>query len=207
MKMYTDAAYLSTLSSRHGGILQATAERGRRQVPGMCRVLGIVVDVNLRSEGEREYLEIVTSAYPSPISYRGHYYQRSGGTLQELKGAALDSFLLRKQGHTRDGMPVPGVTVKDLSGIAIRRFRTMARRSGRVEPGSLREPTAGLIDKLRLREGAYLKRAALLLFHEDPERFVSGAFVKIGFFRTESDLAYHDAPRLRSGCPCADPDL
>ncbi|HEV7670216.1 MAG TPA: ATP-binding protein [Thermoanaerobaculia bacterium] len=49
-----------------------------------------------------------------------------------------------------------------------------------------------LIDKLRLREGAHLKRAALLLFHEDPERFVSGAFVKIGFFRTESDLAYHD---------------
>jgi ATP-dependent DNA helicase RecG len=32
----------------------------------------------------------------------------------------------------------------------------------------------------------------LLLFHRDPERFVSGAFVKIGFFRTESDLAYHD---------------
>lgn len=95
-------------------------------------------------------------------------------------------------GRTWDGVPVPGVTVKDLSGAAIRRFRTMARRSGRVEPGSLREPIAGVIDKLRLREGAYLKRAALLLFHEDPERFVSGAFVKIGFFRTESDLTCHD---------------
>ncbi len=32
----------------------------------------------------------------------------------------------------------------------------------------------------------------MLLFHEDPERFVTGAFVKIGFFRSESDLAYHD---------------
>jgi len=172
------------------------AERLLEELPNKIRdLLGIVVDVNLRSEGEREYLEIVTSAYPSPISYRGHYYQRSGSTLQELKGAALDRFLLRKQGHTWDGVPVPGVTVRDLSGIAIRRFRTMARTSGRVEPGSLREPTAGLIDKLRLREGAYLKRAALLLFHEDPERFVSGAFVKIGFFRTESDLAYHDEVR------------
>ena len=47
-------------------------------------------------------------AYPSPISYRGHYYQRSGSTLQELKGAALDRFLLRKQGRTWDGVPVPG---------------------------------------------------------------------------------------------------
>lgn len=155
-------------------------------------LLGILVEVNLRGEGGREYLEVVTSAYPSPISYRGHYYQRSGSTLQELKGAALDRFLLRRQGRTWDGVPVPGVTARDLSGAAVRRFRALARSSGRVEPGVLREPLAGLIDKLRLRDGVHLKRAALLLFHEDPERFVSGAFVKIGFFRTESDLAYHD---------------
>ena len=37
----------------------------------------------LRSEGDAEYLEVVTPAYPSPISYRGHYYQRSGSTLQD----------------------------------------------------------------------------------------------------------------------------
>ena len=42
------------------------------------------------------HLEVVTPAYPTPISYRGHYYQRSGSTLQELKGAALDHFLLRR---------------------------------------------------------------------------------------------------------------
>lgn len=37
-----------------------------------------------------------------------------------------------------------------------------------------------------------LKRAALLLFHEDPERWVTGAFVKIGMFRTDADLLFHD---------------
>ena len=31
-----------------------------------------------------------------------------------------------------------------------------------------------------------------MLFHPDPERFVTGAFVKIGFFRTNADLLYHD---------------
>ena len=169
------------------------AARLLEELPNKIRdLLGIVVDVNLRREGDREYLEIVTPAYPSPISFRGHYYQRSGSTLQELKGAALDRFLLRRQGRTWDGVPVPGVTVKDLSAAAIRRFRALARKSGRVEPGSLGAPVASLIDKLRLREGARLKRAALLLFHKDPERFVSGAYVKIGFFRSESDLAYHD---------------
>lgn len=34
--------------------------------------------------------------------------------------------------------------------------------------------------------------ATVLLFHADPERFVTGAFVKIGYFRSESDLLYHD---------------
>jgi ATP-dependent DNA helicase RecG len=32
----------------------------------------------------------------------------------------------------------------------------------------------------------------LLLFHPDPEKFVTGAYVKIGFFRTESDLLFQD---------------
>lgn len=52
--------------------------------------MGILVEVNLREKDERQYLEIVTDAYPYPISFRGKYYQRSGATNQELKGAALD---------------------------------------------------------------------------------------------------------------------
>jgi len=31
-----------------------------------------------------------------------------------------------------------------------------------------------------------------LLFHPDPEKFVSGAYIKIGFFRTDSDLLFQD---------------
>ena len=139
-----------------------------------------------------EFLEIVVDAYPHPISYRGHYFQRSGSTLQELKGAALDRFLLRRQGRTWDGVPMPGVKVVDLSSAAVRQFRDLARASGRLDPADLRSSKAVLIEKLQLTEGAYLKRAAVLLFHEDPEKYVTGAFVKVGFFRSESDLAYHD---------------
>lgn len=172
------------------------AKRLLVELPNKVRdLLGIVVAVNLRRTGGKEYLEIVTPAYPSPISYRGHYYQRSGSTLQELKGAALDRFLLRKQGRTWDGVPMPGLSPRDLSTSAIQRFRSLARQSGRVEPGILREAVPNLLEKLKLRDGAYLKRAAALLFHEDPERFVSGAFVKVGFFRSETDLAFHDEVR------------
>ncbi len=54
------------------------------------------------------------------------------------------------------------------------------------------ESDADLIDKLHLLDSGRLKRAALLLFGADPERLVTGAFLKIGYFHTDSDLLYHD---------------
>ena len=171
----------------------ADARKLLEDLPNKVRdLLGILVEVNLREEGGLDYLELVTSPYPSPISFRGHYYQRSGSTVQEIKGAALDRFLLRKQGRTWDGVPVPGVTIADLSKGAIRAFRKQSSDSGRMDPAVLTEPDAGLIEKLKLTEGDYLRRAAVLLFHPDPQYFVTGASTKIGFFRSESELVYHD---------------
>jgi ATP-dependent DNA helicase RecG len=163
------------------------------ELPNKLRdLLGIMANVNLREEGGKEYLEIVVPAYPNPISYRGRYYQRSGSTLQELKGAALDRFLLRRYGRTWDGSPLPGLNAAELSPQAFAQFRGLARNSGRLNAADLAVPDAALLDRLKLTEGHYLKRAAALLFHPDPLRFITGAFVKIGFFQSESELAYHD---------------
>ncbi len=155
-------------------------------------LLGILVDVNLKSEDGKDYLEIVVPAYPSPINYRGHYYHRSGSTNQELKGSALDRFLLAKIGRHWDDVPVPNVTVHDLDPAAFKHFRKAGARSGRVDAAILQDSNAVILDNLQLRENAYLRRAAMLLFHETPERFVPGAYVKIGFFRNDADLAYQD---------------
>ena len=159
-------------------------------------LLGIVVDVNLHTEADLPYLEVVVQAYPNPISYRGHYYMRSGSTLQELKGAALDRFLLGRHGRTWDGVPLPQFSLDDVSAPAMARFRQLAQRSGRLDAETLAytsaDSDAHLLDKLRLKEGAYFKRATALLFAADPQRFVTGAFVKVGFFESETELLYHD---------------
>lgn len=169
------------------------AARLLEELPNKIRdLLGILVAVNLHDADGKAWLEIVVDAYPNPISYRGHYYVRSGSTLQELRGAALDRFLLGKQGRTWDGLPVPSVTVKDLSADAIARFRRLAERSGRIDLKALRETDAGLLEKLRLTDGALLKRAAVLLFHPDPATVAAGAFVKLGYFDAAGELLYHD---------------
>ncbi|MFM9972576.1 MAG: ATP-binding protein [Burkholderiales bacterium] len=162
-------------------------------IPNKARdILGVMVDVNLRGRPGHESLEITVPAYPNPISYKGEYCYRSGSTNQTLKGVALDRFLMRKQGRHWDGAPVPRVSTRDLNGKVFSYFRQQARNSLRLSTEILREPNASLIEKLHLKEGDYLKRAAVLLFHADPERFFTGAYVKIGFFENNVDLRHHD---------------
>lgn len=109
------------------------AGRLMEEVPNKVRdILGIMVDVNLQQEDGRELVEIQVKPYPNPISYKGEYYYRSGSTNQMLKGAALDRFLLRQQGRTWDGIPLPGVTLTNLDTEALENFRELARKSQRL---------------------------------------------------------------------------
>ena len=77
-------------------------------------ILGIVADVNLHETEQGDYLEIIVDPQPNPVNYKGEYHFRSGSTKQELKGAALDKFLLQKFGKKWDGVPIPNIGANDL---------------------------------------------------------------------------------------------
>jgi len=137
-------------------------------------------------------IRITVEPYSHPISYHGKYYYRSGSTNRELTGRALDEFILRKQGKTWDSVPVPHVKVADLDLQAFREFRRMALSSKRLNEQDLALSDEALVDSLLLAEGKYLKRAAILLFHNNPEKWANGAYVKMGYFETGSDLKFQD---------------
>jgi len=170
------------------------AKKLMEDIPNKVRdLMGILVDVNLKEKDGLQYLEIITDAYPYPISYKGQYHIRSGSTKQELKGAALDRFLLRKQGRTWDSVPLVYLKKDDLDVNTIDQFRRYAQKSGRMEETALQDNIQDLLEKLRLYEGDYLKRAAALLFHPDPEKYITGASIKIGYFKdNDADLLYQD---------------
>ena len=164
------------------------------EIPNKVRdVLGIVVQVNFVEHGVLETLHIQVPAYPYPVSYKGEYHYRSGSTKQELKGAALDRFLLRKQGITWDGVPVPHVHASELQESTLKRFREQAIHNQRLPETVREESNTLLLERLRLTQDTYLKRAAALLFHPEPDRFVTGAAIKIGAFgQSNTDLIHHD---------------
>ena len=94
--------------------------------------MGIIADVNLCKENGKDYLEIVVEKYPFLISYHGWYYYRSGSVLREIVGKELDLALLKSQGITWDGVPLPKLTMADLKPEAIALFKQKALERGRL---------------------------------------------------------------------------
>ena len=156
--------------------------------------MGIIVDVNLLYKGELEYLQIVVDKYPSLISFRGKYYYRSGSTMREITGKELERTLLKTQGRTWDGVPIPKLNVTDLKQDAIELFKEKAVKRGRLTDEEVSVADEILMDNLHLiDEDGYLIRAAMLAFYKDPEKWVTGSYIKIGYFgKSDSDLVYQD---------------
>ena len=162
-------------------------------IPNKVRdILGIIVDVNLLSQEDKDYIEICVNPSSYPVNYKGEYHYRSGSTKQLLRGAALTEFLLSKTGYKWDAVPVDGVTVDDLDKESFDIFRREALRSGRMTEEDLNMSNEQLLDNLGLLEHGKLKRAVILLFHRNPEKWVTGAYIKIGYFGEGSDLRYQD---------------
>jgi len=154
--------------------------------------MGISVEVNLHQENGKYFIEIVTHSYSVPISVRGRYYYRSGSTKQELTGASLNEFLLKKSGKTWDDVVEPRASFEDINEKTVATFLQASENAGRLpENKGLTVPK--LFEKLRLIENGQLKRAAIILFGKEPAKFYPNTFVKIGRFgKDDADLKFQE---------------
>lgn len=151
-------------------------------------------------EGKLDYIAISIEKYPFAISCDGKYYKRSGSTLRELQGLELQNFLLERAGKTWDSVPVPGVSVSDLDKDALHAFRSKAVKNKRMSEAEVEVSDELLLKNLKLFDGDYLTRAAILLFHPDPEQYITGAYIKLAFFASagtygmneDADIIYQD---------------
>jgi ATP-dependent DNA helicase RecG len=157
--------------------------------------LGLVVDVNLYTQKGKRYIEIDVPVSTVAISYHGAYHYRSGSTKQELKGPALQQFLLSKMGRTWDDLSVSRkATLADLDEKAISYFLRLALKSGRIASDADRYDTEALLENLELvNEDGELRNAAILLFGKNPKRYFLTSYFKIGRFGvSDADLRSQD---------------
>lgn len=156
--------------------------------------LGIVADVNTLHKDGIDYLEIAVSPSNVPISYKGKYYVRSGSTLQELNGSALQQFVLKKMGRSWDEVINDQATLNDIDAEAVNYFISKGIDADRI-PEDLHKATPeevlkslGLVD-----DNGGLSNAAVLLFGKNPQRYYPSAVFKIGRFGCdEADLMFQD---------------
>lgn len=169
------------------------ADKLMEDIPNKVRdMLGIMVDVNLLHDGDKRYIEIVVEPYPYPVTYKGQYHYRSGSTKQELKGAALNKFLLDRIGVRWCNVPVPSVKPEDLSAESIKDFKESGIKKKRMDADVLADSPVEFLSSLDMMVDGQITRAGVLMFHPKPEKLFPGAFIKIGFFKTDSDLLFQD---------------
>jgi len=154
--------------------------------------LGIMAEVNLKEEDYKYYLEIIVPPYDVAVSLRGHYYYRSGSTKTEYTGAALNEFLLKKAGKTWDNAIESLANIDDIDVLSLNRFIAEAQGKGRLPDVDGLTPFQ-ILEKLRLADEKGIKRAAIVLFGNDPGKFYPNLTVKLGRFGVDdADLRFQE---------------
>jgi ATP-dependent DNA helicase RecG len=155
--------------------------------------LGLVVDINLHEDKGQYYIEIVVPPSQVPISFQGVFHYRSGSTKQELKGIALQNWLLKKNGKRWEDIPVPSATLDNLDEGAIKTFVSKAMQKDRIPAAAESETLDTLLENLNLKQDGHLTNAAILLFGKNPSTVNATCSFKIGRFGKEShDLLFQD---------------
>ena len=156
--------------------------------------MGLVVDVNLYEQDGLEYIEVTIPPSNVPISYKGKYYYRSGSTMQELNGAALQQFILKKMGRSWDDITNDRATMEDIDRKAVEYFLRKGIEAQRIPESELNSSTEEVLTNLGLVDDkGFLKNATILLFGKNPLKFFPSVRFKIGRFgKDEADLMFQD---------------
>lgn len=160
----------------------------------IATLLGLVCDVNLLYADSLEYIEIVVEPSNIPIAYKGTYHYRSGSTKQEMRGTALQQFILKKMGRSWDDIPNDRATLDDIDRTAIEYFLRKGIEAQRIPEDDRNASTEQVLTTLgMIDDEGILKNAAVLLFGKKPTKFFPSATFNIGRFgKDEADLMFQD---------------
>lgn len=156
--------------------------------------MGILPDVDLLTKDGQKYISIKVSPIDQPISYKGKYYYRSGSTVRELNGSALQDFLLKKIGRTWDDLVCEDATLDDLDPKAFEFFKDRAFEAKRMPQEAKTDSMKTILTNLNLiTTDGKLRNAAVLLFGKNPQYFFATSNFRIARIgKSEADLIFQE---------------
>ena len=122
----------------------------------------------------------------APVALRGRYYRRVGNSSRELPAEELPRFLLERTGQTWDALPCD-FSIDAVKRNALDDFRVLSReRLPAMAPSDSGEI---ILNKLKLiTPDKRLKRAAFLLFGDEPQRLAPTAQIQVGRFKDDETI-------------------
>jgi ATP-dependent DNA helicase RecG len=152
--------------------------------------LGLLIDLKIENIDGNEIIKINIEKTYAPVSFSGKFYKRSGSNTIELNGTNLTNFLLKRYGKTWDDITVDFFTIDDINLETIEKFKIWTRKRAPFieEEKNLK----ALLERLNLYENGYLKRAAVLLFGKNPQKYFIQSYSKIGKFLSDTELLTSD---------------
>ncbi len=145
-------------------------------------ILGIMVEAQVKYKKGTKYVCIKVEEHETPVSCRGKYYLRSGSNTYEAIGTELNRLLLRKSGKSWETSLVHKTSIKDLNPEIINIYKNLALKTGRLTQNAVNIDNEIFLRNLKLYLSGNLTKAALLLFSENPENWLSGSYIKMGLF-------------------------
>jgi len=152
--------------------------------------LGVTPSVEVENRDETDIIKITVQPQVVAVSYNGRYYLRSGSNNFELEANELIEFLLKKRGKSWDEIVENEADYDDINQDTVEEFKRRAR--DRVPSISVEKDYKMILKKLGLVEENKLNRAAVLLFGKNPQAFHLNAYLKIGKFRSVTDILTSD---------------
>ena len=128
-------------------------------------------------------IDVSVSSYP--VSYEGKYYERVGNTTREMSPERLRALLLREKPWD---LIASARTMADIDVEAIKTFQRHVIDSGRLKDVSLEDNPEQFLEKLEAIADHRPTNGALMLFGKDPQRHFINASIRLGRFKSETDI-------------------
>jgi len=152
--------------------------------------LSITPSVDIRNINNKEIIIIKINKSIIPISFEGKYFVRSGSRKKELTNIELANFLLRKLGKTWDEYIEERVGLDDIKTTTVDKFKEYSYE--RIPSIIKDRDINNIFERLNLLDNGRLKRAAILLFAKNPQKFYINSSIRIGKFKTETEILTND---------------
>nr|WP_319372375.1 ATP-binding protein [uncultured Methanobacterium sp.] len=115
-------------------------------------------------------------------SYRGKYYQRVGSTTRLMRDNDLKNLFLMKTNW--DSM-TGGYDLDNIDVKTVKRFFSMAEKSGRLKSAECTDDIQLTLEKLNLIIDGKLTNAGYILFSNYPQNHFTNAMVRLGRFKDD----------------------